>query len=575
MKLQAPYILFALGYLSTAALQGTTPTLIWSDEFEVDGLPDSSKWVYDVGGNGWGNQEAQYYTDGRSENARVENGSLIIEARQEAWPSARSQTHEYTSARLLSKGSGDWTYGRIEVRAKLPSGVGTWPAIWMLSTGNEYGGWPGSGEIDIMEHVGFEQDTVHGSLHSLANNFLTGTHPTASIEIDGASEAFHTYAMEWTSQSITYFVDDVAYMTATNDETGWETWPFDQPFHLILNIAVGGTWGGQQGIDANAWPARMEIDFVRVYDLGETPVLDTDNDGTPNASDDDDDDDGLSDREEHAIGTSILKVDTDGDGYSDFDEIEAGTYPLLVGSFPGSDASILMINNDFSFGESPWLVHTNFLDEGGEWLGQIGSWGGVYRVFNFVAPTLSGEATFYNYDFENTARSEHLLYQEWSVGAIDLLPGDVIRFRGEASASLPDEFLSAQAYIRVMDRDYNIIDATVVVELEGEMGAFEIETVLPDESYNYLQVGFLLTGPQASTGSITFQGIEATINEELDVTWASYPVEDDWADTGDWLGYLYIGAGPWVWSHTMQSWIYLPESSVKENGTWIYVVRGG
>jgi beta-glucanase (GH16 family) len=149
--------------------------LIWSDEFDGEGLPDPAKWRYDVGGGGWGNDEAQDYTDARTENARVEGGVLIIEARKEGWPAGRNPSNDYTSARLVTKGNGDWRYGRMEVRAKLPAGRGTWPAIWMLPTGREYGTWPRSGEIDIMEHVGYDMGTIHGSLHSLANNWLTGT----------------------------------------------------------------------------------------------------------------------------------------------------------------------------------------------------------------------------------------------------------------------------------------------------------------------------------------------------------------------------------------------------------------
>jgi beta-glucanase (GH16 family) len=241
--------------------------LVWSDEFDYAGLPDPKKWDYDVGGDGWGNKELQFYTARRKENARVEKGRLIIEARKEAW-----QRREYTSARLVSRGKGDWTYGRFEVRAKLPSGRGTWPAIWMLPTGWTYGGWPNSGEIDIMEHVGFDPDVVHASVHTRAYNHKIQTQKTAQIKIPTSRSEFNVYAVEWTPQEIRGFVNNQLYFTfrnerLTNAQADYQQWPFDKPFHLLLNLAVGGTWGGQQGVDPAIWPQRLEIDYVRVYQL--------------------------------------------------------------------------------------------------------------------------------------------------------------------------------------------------------------------------------------------------------------------------------------------------------------------
>ncbi len=243
--------------------------LVWSDEFDYRGLPDSSKWGYDVGGHGWGNKELQYYTERRKENARVEDGHLIIEARQE-----KSGGLEYTSARLVSKGKGDWTYGRFEVSAKLPSGRGTWPAIWMLPTPKSYGtlGWPDNGEIDIMEHVGFDPDVVHGSAHTKAYYHSIGTQKTGKIQVPNARTAFNLYSVEWTPKEIRWYVNGKHYFTFSNERTAQPTadykqWPFDKPFHLILNLAVGGEWGGAQGIDKSIWPQRMEIDYVRIYQL--------------------------------------------------------------------------------------------------------------------------------------------------------------------------------------------------------------------------------------------------------------------------------------------------------------------
>jgi len=241
--------------------------LVWSDEFDLSGLPDPAKWGYDIGGHGWGNQELQHYTERRKENARVENGHLIIEARRDGW-----ESHEYTSARLVSKGKGDWTYGRFEVRAKLPSGRGTWPAIWMLPSLKSYGdgGWPDNGEIDILEHVGFDPDVVHASVHTRAYYHSIGTQKTAKLKVRTARTEFNVYAVEWTPEEIRWYVNDQHHFTfrnerLTNPTTDYKQWPFDKPFHLILNIAVGGGWGGAEGVDQSIWPQRMEVDYVRIY----------------------------------------------------------------------------------------------------------------------------------------------------------------------------------------------------------------------------------------------------------------------------------------------------------------------
>ena len=253
--------------------QSTSPSrpnawkLVWSDEFDYTGLPDPSKWVYDVGAHGWGNKELQDYTDRRKENARVENGVLIIEARRDS-----GEKNPYTSARLLTRGKGDWTYGRFEVRAKLPSGRGTWPAIWMLATQRSYGNgyWPDNGEIDIMEHVGYEPNVVHGSAHTKAYHHSIGTQKTGKIKVDSALSDFNVYAVEWTSKEIRWYVNDREYFKFSNErvsnhKTDYRQWPFDKPFFILLNLAVGGTWGGAHGVDQSIWPQRMEVDYVRVY----------------------------------------------------------------------------------------------------------------------------------------------------------------------------------------------------------------------------------------------------------------------------------------------------------------------
>ena len=218
--------------------------LVWNDEFEVDGLPDASRWSYDVGGGGWGNQELQYYTEGRSENARVENGALIIEALNEPFGG-----NQYTSARLVTREKGDWRYGRVEVSAKLPVGRGTWPAIWMLPTEWIYGdgGWPDNGEIDIMEHVGFDPEQIHGTVHTDAYNHTIGTQKGGQMFVAGVLDEFHEYAIEWTPSKLEFMVDDVVYFRFFNDDAGWPTWPFGSPVSFDHEYRSRWYLGGASG----------------------------------------------------------------------------------------------------------------------------------------------------------------------------------------------------------------------------------------------------------------------------------------------------------------------------------------
>lgn len=232
---------------------------VWGDEFNYTGLPDTTKWTAEVGGHGWGNAELQYYTAGRKENARVENGLLTIEARKENW-----QGKSYTSARLITKNKGDWQYGKIEVKAKLPKGRGTWPAIWMLGSVPKLR-WPDDGEIDIMEHVGFNQGAVHASVHCKKYYHVINTQKTDTIQVKDCSENFHVYSVEWNKESVKVAVDGNVYFTFNNEHTGYDAWPFDNKMFLLLNIAVGGGWGGKMGVDESIWPQKMEIDYVRVY----------------------------------------------------------------------------------------------------------------------------------------------------------------------------------------------------------------------------------------------------------------------------------------------------------------------
>lgn len=255
------------GTVQTQVPQGYE--LVWSDEFSEPGLPDPAKWKYDTARNekGWFNKEKQYYAAARPENSRVEDGRLIIEARRENLTKAEFPDwggQEYSSARLVSQGLGDWTYGFFEIRAKLPCGVGTWPAIWMLPSDPAVE-WPEGGEIDIMEHVGFEPGVIHHSIHTTAFNFSRGTQKTSQHLLSDACEAMHKYQLLWTPDFLLFGVDDQPKLLFKKESDKRARWPFDQPQHLLLNIAIGGTWGGQKGIDAAALPARMEIDYVRVY----------------------------------------------------------------------------------------------------------------------------------------------------------------------------------------------------------------------------------------------------------------------------------------------------------------------
>ncbi len=251
--------------------------LVWSDEFDVDGDPDPERWNVEEWPARKVNDEDQAYTS-RPRNVRVENGHLVIEAHKEDFGEAF-----YTSARLQSQGKGDFLYGRFEIRAKLPRGQGTWPAIWMLPSdpfryatlcgeGTDWQGnpdcdaWPNSGEIDIMEHVGYQMGHVHGTVHNEAYYWAKWEQRKGRIILDDVDRAFRVYALEWTPDRIDIFVDDTLYFTYVNENDGWRSWPYDHPFHLILNVAVGGMWGRAGGpIDDSVFPQKMLVDFVRIF----------------------------------------------------------------------------------------------------------------------------------------------------------------------------------------------------------------------------------------------------------------------------------------------------------------------
>ncbi|ESQ81410.1 hypothetical protein AEAC466_21510 [Asticcacaulis sp. AC466] len=243
--------------------------LVWSDEFNYTGAPDPKKWDYDTFANRdfWWHNERQYYTRARSENARVENGVLIIEARKEDLSSQKDWVgQEYSSARLITRGRASWTYGFVDVRAKLPCGRGTWPAIWMLS---DKGRWPKDGEIDIMEMVGSKPGDIHSTLHSSQGvpERLQG-----NLQINDACKAFHNYRMDWREDGFTFYVDSTVVFTAKKGTASYDEWPWDHNFHLLMNIAVGGAWGGIDGIDPTVFPVRLEVDYVRVYQYPKQPA---------------------------------------------------------------------------------------------------------------------------------------------------------------------------------------------------------------------------------------------------------------------------------------------------------------
>jgi beta-glucanase (GH16 family) len=255
--------------ISEAGGLPTGYTLVWSDEFDVDGPPDSSKWAYDTALNatGWANHELQYYAAARPENSRVESGNLVIEARHEDLTSAQYPDwggQHYTSARLITRDLASWTYAFVEVRAQLPCGVGTWPAIWMLAAVPQLH-WPADGEIDIMEHVGFDPGVIHGTVHTTDYNGKLKNERTATTQMADVCSAFHRYQLTWTPTRITVGMDDHNYFQYSNDASGKAEWPFNGPQYLLLNIAVGGDWGGLQGVDDTIFPVRMLIDYVHVY----------------------------------------------------------------------------------------------------------------------------------------------------------------------------------------------------------------------------------------------------------------------------------------------------------------------
>jgi beta-glucanase (GH16 family) len=255
-----PALLIICSFHNAHSQKANKWKLIWSDEFNYTGLPDSTKWGYDVGGNGWGNNELQYYTQADTNNVMVKNGVLSIIALKE-----KRENKDYTSARMVTRGKAEFQYGRIEFRAKLPKGRGTWPAGWTLGSNIKQVGWPQCGEIDIMEHVGYDPDTIVGSLHTTAYNHIKGTQKTNRLFIKNPYTEFHIYAIEYSPEKMDFFLDDTIYLTVKNEHKTSDEWPFDKPQYILLDLAVGGNWGGSKGVDESIFPIKMEVDYVRVF----------------------------------------------------------------------------------------------------------------------------------------------------------------------------------------------------------------------------------------------------------------------------------------------------------------------
>ncbi len=231
-------------------------SLVWHDEFDGPTL-DRTKWVWETGGGGWGNNELEFYT-ARPENARVEDGHLVIEARQEPFGN-----RQYTSARLKTQGLAAWKYGRIEARIRIPRGQGMWPAFWMLGGRCEQVGWPTCGEIDIMENIGREPRRVHGTVHGPGYSGARGVSAAYSLRADAFADNYHVFAVEWQAGAIVWYADSAVYATVTpNTVSG--TWVFDHPFFILLNVAVGGSWPGSPD-STTVFPQTMLVDYVRVY----------------------------------------------------------------------------------------------------------------------------------------------------------------------------------------------------------------------------------------------------------------------------------------------------------------------
>jgi len=245
-----------LAHTNYLAISDNSYKLVWSDEFNYKGHPDPKKWSYEVGKIR--NNELQFYTENRLENARVEAGNLVLEARKEEFKGSH-----YTAASLITLDKFNFQYGRVEVRAKLPGGMGSWPAIWLLGADRNIVSWPRCGEIDIMEHIAYERSTIYGTVHQSSPDGKGHVSKGGTANISDPTADFHVYALEWSPQSLDFFVDHDKYFSFPYQ--GPANWTFDRPMYLLINYAIGGSWAGRNGVDENAFPQKYLIDYVRIY----------------------------------------------------------------------------------------------------------------------------------------------------------------------------------------------------------------------------------------------------------------------------------------------------------------------
>jgi len=266
--------LSANNYAIDEAMPVHSGTLLWSDEFDGKSL-DMSRWSFDTSRNkqGWYNGELQYYSAERAENLRIENGHLVIELRKDPEQIRKLPDwgkQKYSSAKIVTKDKVAFNTGFVEVSAKLPCSRGSWPAIWMMP--QDSAPWPQGGEIDILEQVGSQPNVAHATLHTSLFNHMNHNGRGAERAVPTSCSAFHRYQLSWTADAITIGVDDRAYMRVKNDQPGGRgAWPFDAPFYLILNLAMGGDWAAAKGIDDAALPQRFEVDYARVWEVPDDP----------------------------------------------------------------------------------------------------------------------------------------------------------------------------------------------------------------------------------------------------------------------------------------------------------------
>lgn len=470
--------------------------LVWADEFDYTGAPDPEKWTYELGGGGWGNGERQIYTDSL-DNSRVEDGRLIIEVRQEGG----GRTPGYTSARLVTREKAQWKYGRMEARAKLPKTTGVWPAIWMLAADTLFSTaqWPDNGEIDILEAVGYEADplyrqtvnnqeveNIHGTVHTEDNNGRDNQGIGGSRFLETAYDEFHVYAINWYDDRIEWEVDGEVYYTflkstvvsTRNPPDDFSSaWPFDQRFFMILNVAVGGDWGGvfnstffpespygTSGIDHDGeWPQRMEVDYVRVYTFPDQSEP-TDVPGTVIASDMDADngilvETALNNESPHNL------TEIDADDFAEFvlNADQAGRYSLSASvDSPSSQNSLSFLNVETASGTT-----------------------------DVSLPNTTG-------------------WQTVELGEVDLQAGEN------------------------------------TLRLSTQSGNFELA---------WLKL-------ETTDGGDTWKGLPVDANGN--------------ANTNSWLGWINVSDAPWIFSYSLNNWIY-PQAALEPvfhtDSQWIYVLK--